>query len=200
MLLQVYVSHVQIAAFGYPALSVNAEIPLSLVGSPGSTLGAEVLALDCFSATDGRRTMTRTGLAEYAFQGRVLEVRERQDEGKIVYQEVLLDCGVPIVFATHGYRGFIPIFDITNPSNKETQPGRFLSGLLLLSAHISPSFRDPVLIKREIKARVKSIMLIDLLPNSVSLAASIERQSLDSASAQLPVILEIEVQSAQATP
>ncbi|MGQ0569910.1 MAG: hypothetical protein ACT4P5_10330, partial [Armatimonadota bacterium] len=108
----------------------------------------------------------------------------------LVYREALIDCGIPIVFATHGSLGIAP-YDLASPSNHELVRGRYLSGLMLLKAIIS--YRDPVLVKQELKAEIVSIEVANLLPNAETLARLSKEQAVDPQSAQLPAILEIEV-------
>jgi len=192
VLLHVYVDTFQLGDWGSSPLHIGMDIPLTLVGNPGSTLGVGAAPLNCYLSNRGKVRLVRTGLAEYAFCGRIIEVKRDEPMGKLVYQEVLIDCGVPIIFATDGYPGFVPILDLDDPGNKESSPGRYLSGLMLLDAHISYR-REPVLIEQEVRARLTSLATVDLLPDAKTLAGLLEMQSVDSLSAKLPLIMGIEV-------
>lgn len=190
MQLHVYASAYQIADLGRHNIGIGASITLSLVGTRGSTVGPEILALDWYMADEGTKALVRTGLAEYAFSGKIIEVRSEAFSKGLVFQEALVDCGVPIITATHGVPGIAP-FDLANPANQELFRGRYLSGLMSLSAYVG--FREPALIEHELQAKVTSIGVVDLLPNAQVLAAVREQRSLDCAGSTLPVILGIEV-------
>lgn len=192
MLLHAYVDPVPIGAFGRPPLSVGVDLSLALVGNPGSTVGSTVRGLDCYMADDGQRTLKRTGLAEYAFSGRILEVRGREVPNGLTYTEALLDCGVPLIFAAYRGPGIAP-HDLVDPTNQDLGKRHYLSGLMLLSAHIVWAFRDPPLIKHELRVRVASITEVELSPSAKILGGLIARQSIDSQDAVLPVVLGLEI-------
>lgn len=190
MLLHVYVNHFQIGDFGHPPLSVGLDISVTIVGYPGSTLAVEVPILDCYLAKGGKKALVRTGLAEYAFSGEILELRKEERRGGTVYQEALVDCGVPIIFAARGFPA-ITATELDSLSALELSKGRYLSGLIWLNGLIS--YREPALIEQRLKARVVSIAVIDLMPKAEVLAGVREEQSVDSYGARLPAILGIEV-------
>jgi hypothetical protein len=149
-----------------------------------------VPVLDCYIANEGKKALVRTGLAEYAFCGEILEVRKEERRKAFFYQEALIDCGVPIILAAKGFPG-IAATDLHDLSSKELSRGRYLSGLVWLNGLIS--YREPKLIEQRLRARVASIAVIDLLPKAEPFAGLREEQSIDSYSARLPIILGVDV-------
>lgn len=192
MLLHAYVDRLQLGAVGHPPLSVGATIQVTLVGNRGSTVGSTLRSLDCYIADEGRKALVRTGIAEYAFSGEILVARSKKLGKGLVYREALLDCGIPLIFAEHYSPGNVPR-DLVHPSNKELSPGRYLSGLMLLHAHVVWSFRDPPLIKHHIEASIRSLSIVELTPSAETLAGLREQQTIDSASAILPAVVGIEM-------
>jgi len=192
--LDVYVSVLQVQDFGY-VLGEGAEVKLTLLGTPGSTLGIEIPALDTFMADSGRKVLARTGLAEYAFSGEIVKTEARRGAGRhagfdIVYRETLLDCGLPIIYATEGIPTISPD-DVDDPGNREFKPRRYLSGLMSLQALIS--FREPELISAEIKAKVLSVGTIEIFPSSGEVGKVTVQRSIDTKRSHKPLLMKIEI-------
>lgn len=191
MILHGYVDPDQVGAFGSTALRVGNSISVSLIGYRGGTVDAPIRPMPCYISTSGRKTLTRTGLLEYAFSGQILESKKRKWIGSIEYREVLLDCGLRIIFAEYFGRATGAIEDLEQPANREFTKGRYLSGLMLLCAHIVWSFRDPPLLRHVQEAHIVSIEEIDLSPNTLSLGKLNSIKSVAPQSSP-PLILGLE--------
>jgi hypothetical protein len=191
MFLHIYVGITELGDYGRPII-LNDEIELDLVGNPGSTAGIEVFALDTYLANQGVRSLRRTGLAEYAFSGRILDVKSRRHRRipEIVRREILLDCGIPVIFATQGIEGISPL-DVDQPTNKQPTIGRFLSGLMILQG--SWSIREPPLVSAPVRAKIASLAVVDLFPRAEPPGRVLEREAVETRDTMLPIIMGIEV-------
>jgi hypothetical protein len=191
MLVHVYVNSDQIGDFGYPPLTIGQDLHLTIVGNPGSPIGVEIPVFDCFLADKGNKTLIRTGLAEYAFCGEILEVRRQDRWNGRVYHEALIDCGVPIILVTREFQDF-KVIDLDDGSSKELSRGRYVSGLTWLTGLISFRYPEP-LIDKVLRAKVASISVIDLSPTAEVFPGLRAERSIDSYKARQPIILGIEV-------
>ncbi len=191
MRLDVYVPSVQVMDWGMD-LAVGSRIGIDLIGHPGSTSGSGFSALDAYIADTGATALRRIGLAEYAFSGQIRKIQSIEDyAGKgYVYREVLVDCGVPLIYVTLGFPGFSPL-DLDELSNHELSVGRYLSGLAMLEG--LNSVRDPQLIDEGVSGWIRSIGVVEVAPTTARFGESREVQTIDTRNHRFPLVLGLEL-------
>lgn len=192
MLIEAYVEGFQAGEIGRP-IRVGDVLLLSILASPGSALGPETPLFDAYVTPRGKRALKKVGLAEYVFSGRVEAVTCRAATfwESIIYREVLVDCGIPVLFVTHGVEASVP-FNLRNPQSREIIEGDYLGGLA--SFHASMGLIRPV-IGRSVRAKTTKILRIDLNPSSPGFGSltEVEATTGDSSPYQ-PLVLEIDIE------
>lgn len=198
MTLEVYLERIQVEDFGDPLL-IGDLVEVELLGNPGGHSTA-IPPLPAFQPRLSNKSLRKIGIAEYAFSGKILQVETLTDFGGegTVYQEVLVDCGIPVIITSSDGSGFFGA--IPRPGSNLTA-GAHLRGLMLLRARLS--FRYPALIERPLKAKVVSLSALDFSSSNTDFSLR-ELGGIDAPKAIpddfLGFILGIEVQDPEAGP
>jgi len=189
--LRLLVSALQAEDLG-TTIAIGDRIPIEVLGFWGGALGQEVQSLPAFySSTPGNKSLRSIGIAEYAFSGEVIERKSLEDYGApgVRYQELLVDCGVPLILVT---RGTSPIqaLNVDTRTLGEPKTGHHVTGLAILDARIA--FRYPTLIEREISAAVVGLEELNLLPRSEAFGETRPCHSSADRDKGMPFIITVE--------
>jgi len=187
MRLRVFVDETQLGDRGL--LTVGDVLESDLRGFPVGYLA--------FPIPRGTKVLRRTGVFEYLFGGEIRQVRSETipDHPGHVWQQVLLDCGLPMTIHHIGW-GPLPLRgDLDAPKEvTSTSVGAYIGGVVVLMADIS--FFSPRRLAPGVDAKVIGVEVMRVKEGAVIEAESV--RSIDFLSPDgkgaLGAILEIDVE------
>jgi hypothetical protein len=174
-------------------LATGDQMTAEIVGLWGGALGQEIQSLPAaYTRAAGIKALRNTGIAEYAFSGEILESRSLEDYGApgVRYQEMLVDCGVPLILVT---RGVSPprVYSLDAAVLDEPKPGDHISGIAILDARVSS--RYPHLVERQIVASVVALEELLVLPHTGRLGETRPCRSSAERRKGMPLLVTMEV-------